>query len=44
MNKPDHHTINRFRSERLSKVLEEIFSQIFFLLVEAGQLSIKEEE
>jgi transposase len=42
MNKPDHHTINRFRSERLKKVLEEIFSQIVQLLVEAGELSIQE--
>lgn len=42
MNKPDHHTINRFRSERLKKVLEKIFSQIVELLVEAGQISIKE--
>jgi transposase len=42
MNKPDHHTINRFRSERLKKVLEEIFGQIVELLIEAGQLSIKE--
>ena len=38
MNKPDHHTINRFRSERLKKVLEEIFTQIVELLIEAGQL------
>ena len=42
MNKPDHHTINRFRSERLKNVLEKIFSQIVELLVEAGQLNIKE--
>lgn len=42
MNKPDHHTTNQFRSEKLQKVLEEIFSQIVELLVEAGQLSIKE--
>jgi transposase len=42
MQRPDHHTINRFRSERLKKVLEEIFGQIVILLVEAGQLSIKE--
>lgn len=42
MQRPDYHTINRFRSERLKKVLEEIFSQIVMLLVEAGQLSIKE--
>jgi len=42
MSRPDHNTINRFRSERLKKVLEEIFSQIVLLLVEAGQLSIEE--
>ena len=42
MNKPDHHTINRFRSERLKKVLEKIFNQIVMLLVESDQLSIKE--
>jgi transposase len=42
MSKPDHHTINRFRSERLKKVLEEIFSQIVMLLIETGQLSLKE--
>jgi transposase len=42
MNRPDHHTINRFRSERLKKVLEEIFGQIVMLLVEADQLSLKE--
>lgn len=42
MNSPDHHTINRFRSEKLKKVLEEIFSQIVILLIESGQLSIKE--
>jgi len=42
MNKPDHHTINRFRSERLKKVLEKIFRQIVELLIEAGQLTIKE--
>lgn len=38
----DHHTINRFRSQRLSKVLEEIFTQIVMLLVENGRLNIKE--
>jgi transposase len=42
MSKPDHHTINRFRSERLKDVLREIFSQVVMLLVEAGQLSLKE--
>src|SRR5215217_137826 len=27
MNTPDHHTINRFRSERLRHVVQEVFSQ-----------------
>ncbi len=42
MNKPDHHTINRFRSERLRYVLREVFSQVVTLLAEAGQLTLKE--
>ncbi|MBA4407749.1 hypothetical protein C0389_10775 [bacterium] len=32
MSHPDHHTINRFRSERLKEVLREIFSQVLFPL------------
>lgn len=42
MSHPDHHTLNRFRSERLKEVLREIFGQVVTMLVEAGQLSIKE--
>lgn len=42
MSRPDHNTINRFRSERLTKVLKEIFSQVVMLLVEAGHISLKE--
>lgn len=42
MNKPDHHTINRFRSERLRHVLQEVFSQVVLLLADAGHLSLKE--
>ena len=42
MNKPDHNTINRFRSERLGGVLKEIFSQIVELLVDQGLVSLKE--
>ena len=42
MSRPDHHTLNRFRSERLKGVLREIFSQVVMLLVESGQLSMKE--
>ena len=42
MSKPDHNTINRFRSQRLQKLLEPIFTQVVLLLNEEGLLSIKE--
>lgn len=42
MSKPDHNTINRFRSERLKDVLKTVFGQVVELLVEAGHLSLKE--
>ena len=37
---PDHATIARFRSERLSGVVEDLFSQLVDLLAEAGELSL----
>lgn len=42
MQQPDHHTINRFRSERLRNILKEVFAQIVLLLVESGHVSLKE--
>ena len=42
MQQPDHHTINRFRSERLKNILKEVFAQIVLLLVDRGQVSLKE--
>ena len=42
MNTPDHNTINRFRSERLKGVLQQIFAQVVQLLVAEGLLNIKE--
>lgn len=42
MNKPDHNTINRFRSDRLKGVLKTVFGKVVELLVEAGHLSLKE--
>ena len=42
MNKPDHNTINRFRSERLKDVLKTVFGKVVEMLVEAGHLSLKE--
>ncbi len=41
MNKPDHNTLARFRSERLKDVLRPIFGQIVELLVAEGLVSIK---
>ena len=38
----DHNTINRFRSERLKGVLQQIFAQVVQLLVGEGLLNIKE--
>ena len=42
MQKPDHNTINRFRSERLRDVLRHIFTQVVQLLAAEGLLSLKE--
>lgn len=42
MNKPDHNTLNRFRSDRLKNVLKPIFVQIVTLLAEQGLISLKE--
>lgn len=42
MMKPDHHTLNRFRSERLRNILKEVFSQIVLLLVDSGHVNLKE--
>jgi transposase len=42
MSKPDHNTINRFRSERLKEPLKKIFVQVVELLAAEGLLSIKE--
>lgn len=42
MNKPDHNTINRFRTEKLKGVLKKIFSQVVLLLTQEGHVSLKE--
>ena len=42
MNRPDHNTINRFRSERLKNVLKEVFSQVVLLLAQSGHLDLQE--
>lgn len=42
MTRPDHNTINRFRSQRLKKVLKQVFTQIVTLLVSSGHVSLKD--
>lgn len=42
MQQPDHHTINRFRSERLKNILKEVFAQVVLLLVDSGHVSLQE--
>jgi len=42
MNKPDHNTINRFRSNSLKDSLKEVFTQVVLLLSEEGLLSLNE--
>ena len=42
MARPDHHTINRFRSERLKDVLKEVFAQVAMMLNESEHLDLKE--
>lgn len=39
---PDHHTINRFRGEKLNGILKEIFSQIAQMLMNEGLVTLKE--
>lgn len=41
MQRPDHNTINRFRSEKLKGVLKEIFSQVVLLMADQGLVDIK---
>lgn len=40
MQRPDHHTINRFRSEKLKGLLKEIFLEVVLLLAEEGLVSL----
>ena len=42
MSRPDHNTINRFRSEKLKEPLKKIFVQVVHLLAAEGLLSAKE--
>lgn len=41
MQRPDHNTINRFRSDKLKGVLKEVFSQVVLLMADQGLVNIK---
>jgi len=41
MQRPDHNTINRFRSDKLKGVLKEVFGQVVLLMAEQGLMNIK---
>jgi len=40
-NRPDHNTINRFRSDRLKGVFKEIFTQVVMMLVNSGHIDLQ---
>ena len=41
MQRPDHNTINRFRSNKLKGFLKEVFAQVVTLMAEQGLMDIK---
>ena len=41
MARPDHNTINRFRSHRLKDVMKQVFSEVVLMLMEAGHVDLK---
>lgn len=38
---PDHRTINRFRSERMKPIIDEVFTSILQLLIEEGYVKLE---
>jgi len=41
MARPDHNTINRFRSDRLKGVIKKVFTRVVMLLVESGHVDLQ---
>lgn len=41
MERPDHNTINRFRSNRLKGVIKKVFTQVVLLMVESGHVDLQ---
>jgi len=42
MSRPDHNTLNRFRSEKLKDVLKDIFAQVVMMLIDSGHVSLRD--
>lgn len=42
MSRPDHNTINRFRSDKLKGILKQVFTQVVQLLVSSGHIGLKD--
>ena len=40
MRPPDHSTVNRFRSERIRPVFEDVFSEVIAVLADAGHITL----
>jgi len=41
MAKPDHNTINRFRSDRLKGVIKKVFTQVVLMMAESGHVDLQ---
>jgi transposase len=41
MQQPDHNTLNRFRCDRLSGVMKDVFSQVVLLLASSGHVDLR---
>src|SRR5690606_19010250 len=40
-NRPDHRTINRFRSDKLKGLIKDVFTEILILLAELGHVKLE---
>jgi transposase len=41
MERPDHNTINRFRTERLNGVIKKVFCQVVLLMTQSGHVDLQ---
>jgi len=40
-NRPDHRTINRFRSDKLKGLIQDVFTEVLILLAELGHVKLE---